>query len=249
MCRWPSCSRRHGAYANATPATVAPARVRAELAREQVRADEAQRVGEQEEEVVARDGGVDAFADQTGRRVPDERVGEREAVGQRPEHVRLKEGERLRLQRMPVPRDLPRLHERVTEVLRDVAPEVQRQRPVHREREHDCKRHAPADLARGQARVAVEHSRIIPGRTDGGCVDLPARGRVDRHTSPPRTRGRQRAAKTMSRSRSTDQRPRRHAILVPSARRTVALPRRGSPQSVASSGRSDCGVSPRPAAT
>ena len=43
---------------------------------------------------------------------------------------------------VPVPGDLPGLHERVAEVLRDVAPQVQGQRPVHREREHDAPRDA-----------------------------------------------------------------------------------------------------------
>ena len=54
MCRWPSCSRRSGANANAAPATAAPTGPEPELAAEQVGAREGERVGEEEEQVVAR---------------------------------------------------------------------------------------------------------------------------------------------------------------------------------------------------
>jgi len=63
-----------------------------------------------------------------------------------------------------VPGDLPRLHERVAEVLRDVAPEVQRQRPVHRDGEHDGHGQNVQKLApRGSAfrPDAPGHPRII----------------------------------------------------------------------------------------
>ena len=59
-CMWPSCSRRYGAKAKAAPAIAAPAGRSAELAGEQVGADEGERVGEEEEEVVADDRGLDS---------------------------------------------------------------------------------------------------------------------------------------------------------------------------------------------
>ena len=59
-----------------------------------------------------------------------------------------------------------------------------------------------------------------------------------------------RARRTRRRARGrTDQRPRRQRIVVPSARRAAARPQRGSPHSVATSGRSPSGVSPSPRAT
>ena len=59
-----------------------------------------------------------------------------------------------------------RLHERVAEVLRDVAPEVQRQRPVHREREHDPERDDAEQLAGGDAGGARPASFPV-GRAGG----------------------------------------------------------------------------------
>jgi len=63
----------------------------AELTREQVSAEERQRKGEQEQHVVAHDRGARALADQARGGVADERVGDREAVAHRPEHVGLEE--------------------------------------------------------------------------------------------------------------------------------------------------------------
>ncbi len=148
-----------------------------ELAREQPRAGEAQRVGEEKQRVVARDRGVRARADQAGRGVADERVGEREAVVQRPERVRLEEPRRLVGERMPVPRDLPGLHERVAEVLRDVAAHVQRQRPVHREREREPQQRDAEQLPPGQRRARYHAGSCAPAPAgESGRVTVSAGG-------------------------------------------------------------------------
>ena len=110
-------------------------RAEPELAGEEVGARERERVGEEEEHVVAHDRGLRARADQARRRVADQRVRERQRVVERPELVRLEEVERLVRERVTVPGDLPRLHERVAEVLGHVVAEVERQRPVHDDRE------------------------------------------------------------------------------------------------------------------
>ena len=136
--------------------------VRAEFACEQPGPGEAQRVGEEEQDVVARDGGARALADQPRRGVADERVGDGEAVAHRPERVGLEEPRRLMGERVTVPRDLPGLHERVAEVLRDVAAHVQRQRPVHREREHDPEQRHAEQLTAGQPRArGLGHACMI----------------------------------------------------------------------------------------
>jgi hypothetical protein len=123
-----------------------------QLARQQVRAGEREGVGEQEHQVVADDGRVGALPDQSGGRVADERVGERERVAERPELVGVEEVQRLVDERVAVPCHLVRLRQRVTEVLRDVAAQVQDQRPVH-DHGHQAGAHdQSADLASGDLR-------------------------------------------------------------------------------------------------
>ena len=164
MCRWTLLLQAPGRVGERRAGDERARPAGAELAREQVRAGEAQRVGDQEQQVVAGDGRVHAFADEARGRVADERVGDRKAVAHRPERVGLKEAEGLRLQRVPVPGDLPRLHERVAEILRDDLAEVQRQRPVHHEREHDRERDGAQQLAGGQVgrgRGIGVHAAII----------------------------------------------------------------------------------------
>ena len=79
-CRCPSCASRHGAYANATPATAAPVRPGAELPDQGVRADEEQGVRQHEDDVVAQDRRGGTAADHAERGVPEQGVGEGEAV-------------------------------------------------------------------------------------------------------------------------------------------------------------------------
>ena len=89
----------------------------AELAGEQVGAEEGERVREEEERVVDDERGVRvALCREAGRCVADQRVREGQAVGERPEDVRLEEMERLVQHGVADPRDLPGLEERVAEV-------------------------------------------------------------------------------------------------------------------------------------
>ena len=106
-----------------------------ELAGQQVGAHERERVGEQEHQVVAEDGGVRARADQPGGGVADERVGEGEGVAERPELVGVEEVERLVGERVAVPCHLVGLGEGVAQVLGDVVAQVQDQGPVHDHRD------------------------------------------------------------------------------------------------------------------
>ena len=78
-----------------------------QLPRQQVGAEERQRVGEQEHEVVAEHRRVRTRAEQPRRGVADQRVGERQRVVEGPELVRVEEMERLVRQRVAVPRQLP----------------------------------------------------------------------------------------------------------------------------------------------
>src|SRR5207244_3092474 len=91
-----------------------------------------------------------------GRRVADQLVREGQRVPERPEDVRLEEVERLVDERVPVPGDLPGLDERIAEILRYVAAEMERQRPVHREREHAAAQDGERQLPASQWR----HPRI-----------------------------------------------------------------------------------------
>jgi len=129
----------------------------AELAREQPRAQEAKRVGEQEEHVVAEHRRRDSAADRAGRRVARERLGEREAVLERPEHVGLEVVERLVQQGVSSPGHLPRLDERVAGVARQVARHVQRQRPMHHQREQHGGQRGQRDLAPRERWTRCEH--------------------------------------------------------------------------------------------
>ncbi len=107
-------------------------RAQAELPAEQVGARERERVGEHEQQVVASERGHLAVPDQPRRRVAQQRVGEREAVAERPERVRLPEVERVVEQRVPGPGQLPGGANRIAQVLRDAMARVKHQRPAHR---------------------------------------------------------------------------------------------------------------------
>jgi hypothetical protein len=127
-----------------------------ELAREQPGAHEAERIREQEQQVVAQHGGRHAAPDRAGRRVAGQRLRDREAVLHRPEGVGLEVVERLVPKRVTAPSDLPGLHQRIADVARHVAGHVQRQRPVHRQREQHREQHGQPELALGQGRGAID---------------------------------------------------------------------------------------------
>ena len=135
------------------------------LARQQVGPEEAERVGEEEEQVVAGHRRAGTVPDQPGGRVADQRVPERERIGLGPELVGLEEVERLRLQRVPSPRDLPSLRQRVAEVLRDRLVQVQRQRPVHHHRDEDRRERRQQHLAAGDRRALRQAPRSRSGRS------------------------------------------------------------------------------------
>ena len=101
-----------------------------ELTGEDIRAEEGERVGEEEDEVVADDRVVGPVSDEARGRVSDQGVAERERVGLGPELVRLEEVEWLVRECVAAPGDLPRLRERIAEVLRDRLAEVEDEGPV-----------------------------------------------------------------------------------------------------------------------
>ena len=132
-CMWPSCSSRNGANAKATPATAAPAGP-IDLSRQQIRAEEGQGVGEDEEDVVADDRLFRTVADHPCGGVADQRIAEGERVWDRPEAVRVEEFERLIEERVAAPGGLPGDRQRVADVAGDHIPEIEDERPGHRRR-------------------------------------------------------------------------------------------------------------------
>jgi len=141
-----------------------------QLAGQQVGPGEGQRAGEEEDHVVADDRGGHAPAREVQRRVPDERVGEGERVGQRPELVGLEEGKGLVHDRVGAPGQLPRLRQRIAEVLGQVGVQVQGQRPEHR--------HGQGDRPDGQEEQLAPRQRG-GGRQAPGAVGAVLGGAVD----------------------------------------------------------------------
>ena len=136
----------------------------AELACEQICAQEAQRPGEQEQQVVAHQRGHGSRAEQRGRAVAEQRVGEREGLVMRPERVRVPQMERVVEHGVPLPGELPRGAHRVAEVLAYVRAQVGRDRPVHRNAQ-DAGRQAHDDhLARRDGRSVARNQAPIEER-------------------------------------------------------------------------------------
>ncbi len=149
--RWLWCARRNGAYANAAPATPAPRGSSADLARQEISADEGENVGEEKEQVVANCGGLQAVADEPCQRIAGEGVAESKARAERPEDVCVEEVERLVQERMAAPGHRPRLEQRILHVLgitRNPRPDVRGERPGHRDRQRDRDEHDPCKLPR-----------------------------------------------------------------------------------------------------
>jgi hypothetical protein len=157
-----------------------PGAIGAELPGEQIGAGEGERVRQQEEEVVAGQRGGLARTDQPGRRVAEQRVREGQAVGERPERVRVEEGERLGQQRVPLPGELPRGSDRVAEVLGDVVVELEEERPAHRDGQQSAAEKDQAELTRAEMRRSPEAgvacalgARAAPARAPGGVCGRP----------------------------------------------------------------------------
>jgi hypothetical protein len=110
---------------------------RAELPYQGVGADQQQRVGQHEKNVVAERGGERTVAEHAGRCVAEQTVAEREAVRLREERVRLPELGRVGEQDVPAPSDLPGLAGRVAEILRQGVQRVLQGGPGHRHSEGD----------------------------------------------------------------------------------------------------------------
>ena len=105
-------------------------RAEAELAGEHVCAEEGERVGEEEEQVVPDHGGVRPAADDSRRGVADQRIAEGKRVLDRPEAVGVEEVQRLMEQRVSTPGRLPGLRQWIADVTGDGAAQVQDQRPA-----------------------------------------------------------------------------------------------------------------------
>jgi len=110
-------------------------RAQPQLAREQIGAEERQRVGEEEEQVVADHRRVRPAADDPSGRVADQCIAEGQRVLERPEAVGVEEVKWLVEQRVAAPGRLPGLGQRVADVARNHAAEVDQQGPGHHDRE------------------------------------------------------------------------------------------------------------------
>ncbi len=126
-------------------------RAEAELARQHICPEECERVGEDEEEVVADHGRVRAAADDSRGGIADQRVAEGKRVLERPEPVGVEEMQGLVEQRVPAPGRLPGLRQRVADVARHHTAEVDQQRPRHHDGEHRCADRGGDYLPAGQA--------------------------------------------------------------------------------------------------
>ena len=147
-----------------------------ELPGEQVRAEERERIGEEEERVVGDESSVRAaLGEQRDGRVPDEGIRECERVVEGPERVGLPEIQGRLEKCVADPGDLPRLQERIPEVLPDVAAEMEDERPAHDDREGDAPDRGENRLPRGQL-----------ARHDDSCVGLAMRRRSCRAARAPR---------------------------------------------------------------
>ena len=142
----------------------------AELARQQIGADEAQRPGQQEQQVVADQRRDRARAEERRRPVPEQRVREGEAERVGVEGVGVEQVQRVVEHRVPHPGDLPGGAHRVAEVRRDAAGQVQHQRPAreHRQRDPGERRPTAARRVRAWAR-APSGRRARAGRGARTC--------------------------------------------------------------------------------
>ena len=139
----------------------------AELAREQVGADEAQRPGEQEQEVVADERGDGARSEERRRAVAEQRVREREAERMRVERVGVEQVLWLMEHGVSHPCDLPSGSHGVAEIGGDAARQVQHQRPGREHGQHHARQRHERQLERrerGRRRPASGPPRLPVAR-------------------------------------------------------------------------------------
>ena len=129
-----------------------PEPAQAELAREQVCAEKAQRPREQEQQVVADQGGDGARAEECCRAVAEQRVREGEAERMRVEDVGVEQVQRVVQHRVPYPGNLPRGPHGIAEVGRDPAGQMQHQRPGREHSEKHPGECHPQDLGPTEGR-------------------------------------------------------------------------------------------------
>ena len=173
--RWPFCVSFHGAYANAAPAATppihpAPSSRRAGTYPGRPGHRRRGRAGCRRREQRA------GWPERGVRRARTRRARPRMRACRRgPERVGLPQIEGRLEERMADPGDLPRLQERIAEVLPDVAAEMEDQRPAHDDREGNAPDRGENRLPRGQL-----------ARHDDGCVGLATRRRSCRAPRAPR---------------------------------------------------------------
>ncbi len=142
----------------------------AELAGEQVGADEAERPRPQEQQVVADERGDGARAEERRRAVAEQRVREGEAERVRVEGVGVEDVQRVVEHRVPDPGDLPGGAHRVAEVGGDAAGHVQHERPAREHRQQHARQRDQRDLAAGERRGGRPAGR--PRARPPGCRRL-----------------------------------------------------------------------------
>ena len=147
----------------------------AQLPGEQAGRGEGEGVRQQQDEVVADDGGDRAVPDEGERRVAEQAVGEGEAALGRPGDVALEQRGRRGGERVAAPGEEPRLAERVAGVLRDAGAEVAHQRPGQQDGERGAGGQPAGPLEPGARRGPAR-------RGDGRCADVVADLRGHRPT-------------------------------------------------------------------
>ena len=129
------------------------------------------------------DGRTETSSEQRHGGVPDERVGERQRIRVRPKRVRLPPLERLVEERMAVPGDQVGREQRVAEILRHVAVEMEHERPEHHDRQRDTDDDYDPALAGGRRRglgaqdratLTRPHARISRGESSSSRIARPA---------------------------------------------------------------------------
>ena len=124
----------------------------AQLAGQQVGAEEGQRPREQEQQVVVDEGGDGPGPEPRDRAVAQQRVGEGQAQGVGVEGVRVPQVQGVVQHRVAHPGDLPGGADRVAEIRGDAARQMQDQRPGREDRERHAGERGEQQLLAGELR-------------------------------------------------------------------------------------------------